>query len=141
MPKPSSRLTTKSRNYYILARQKCTPSAHSSDHFERNYHRAPSSTIIHRHRLISTHHSLTLRVPHRLRSDRRSPLRIAQLRSDVPHRNLKLHAQGADECTGHPNVNFVKPLVASVESVATSSQCATRHPAPYAPVSRTTRPL
>ena len=90
--------------------------------------------IVHRHRLIATCHSLIHLVPLRLRSDHCSPLRNAPLHSDVPLCNHGLHARDADECTGHRSVNSIRPLV-------TVAECATRHPAPYTPISRTTRLL
>ena len=113
--------------------------APKSDRFERRYRMALLSMTVHQHRLISTRCSLIHLVPLRLNSDRRSPLRNAPLLSDVPLRNQGPHARDVDECTGDLSVDSVRALVTVAENVDTL--CATRHPAPYAPVSRTIRLL
>ena len=119
------------------------PLALSSDRFECRYRMALLSTTVHQHRihqLIVTRCWLIHRVHLQLRSDRRSPLCNAPLHSDVPLRNHGPHARDTDECTAHLSVNSARPLVTVAENVELSL-CATLHPAPYAPGSRTTRLL
>ena len=86
----------------------CTAEVHAvspnSVRFERRYRIVLPPTTVHRHRLIAIRRSLIRRVPLRLCFNRRSPLRNALLRSDVPLCSHGPHALDADKYTGYLNV-------------------------------------